>query len=112
MSSVTKFYVEEPSGEKWLHSFPLYVIKAEEKDIHKPLGDRSLKVLEPSIFAENWPSGFERCYWLECSGPVRTLTEDEYIELVHQLLPQRSLPGWYKSRSKEVFDNVLLSSQY
>ena len=87
-SGKTSFYVTRPADEYWNTGMGKVVIEAIEVD------DGELFVVGPSLFV--WPEVKKR-FFIECpdDGPVRYLTLEEYVELVHRLRPDITLPkGW------------------
>lgn len=91
---MTKCYVERRDGEYWYAGYrtkgcSAVVIEAEE--YLNAYGLRSLKVLNPAAFAKKWPTVCPHSF-IECSGPARKLNYNEYVLLVHSLLPNRKLP--------------------
>ena len=101
MNPMSKFYVPAPQDDRWNTQHPKTVIEALESDTIS-----RVKVIAPAFFARDYPiipSG----PLLECSGPARSLTRDEYIELVHSLIPDHPLPKGYKPKTTEVFQQTI-----
>lgn len=94
MNPLTKFYIQAPQDEYWNTGYPTTIIEAEEdeKNADKPSFSHSIKVIVPSFFAQSWSSVSKRSF-IECSGPARKLTYEEYVDLVHRLIPNHPLPN-------------------
>lgn len=89
-----KFYVTIPLDEQWNTGFPTIVIKG--ADVPETLVSPSylpkrIKILEPISFSHKWPTLMKR-FFIECPGPVRKLSHEDYVALIHKLMPQRPLP--------------------
>jgi hypothetical protein len=97
MNPLNKFYVPAPQDDRWSPGRPKTVIETVEIETGS-----SLKVIAPAFYAKDCPT-VRKGGLLECSGPARNLTNDEYIELVHSLIPDHPLPRGYKPKITELF---------
>lgn len=103
MIPLTKFYIGPPQDEYWNTGHPITIIEAQEVE---NIYFKELKVIAPSSFADSWPTVCKD-FFMECSGPARELTYEEYVELIHKLIPSRTLPKGYKPKSTEVFHSTI-----
>lgn len=113
----TSFYVQKPVDQYWNTGMANWVVEAAPIDnADSSLSSwqktdeyvRShLKVINPKTFS--WPI-IDKGFWVECAGPVRKLERNDYMQLVHSIMPQRPLPtDWvvegstivYKPKKKE-----------
>lgn len=97
----TNFYIEKPRDTYWNVGFGKpTIIQAQSNPNH--LGH--LQVLEPASFP--WKSVSQQLF-LKCSGPVRQLTFDEYVKLIHQLEPTRALPKGKEAIYRDLFTSAV-----
>jgi hypothetical protein len=102
------FYIEKPQDEYWNTMYPNTVIEGEDSN----LADKwsSIKVLSPESFSKKWPTVHKQ-YFFKCSGPVRELSDDEYVEFIHSLQPNLKLPKGCKIAQEKSTDKVTESLQ-
>lgn len=88
MSTITttrsSFFVPIPVDEHLNTGYPQQVIEAQPLRPNK-WGVVMLKVLAPDSFAKSWPT-VHKDEFTRCSGPVRTLNNNDYAKLVSPLI--------------------------
>ncbi len=127
MSASTRFYIHVPVDKHWNTYGFLYVIEAGPIDVSESgLDDWEktfvrkylkadefvrdyLKAIAPEDFSIGASRLLKKRSWKECTGPARTLSFREYVELYHSLDPELPLPeGWEKHRATELVTNIPL----
>jgi hypothetical protein len=109
MNPLNKFYIHVPQDQHWDTGYPKTVFQGVEEPMipQMPWYKIRVCVIAPTSFANKYPN-FYRFALLECAGPARKLTLEEYVELVHGLIPEHPLPRRYKLKASEVFQNTML----
>lgn len=90
----SKFFVQRPS-EKFLNNRDQTFAVIETLDTSAA----SAEILRPAkVVAEFYQ--LNKKYYVECEGPARSLTYEEYIKLIAKLSPEHPdlIPDWLKSR--------------
>ena len=83
------FWVEKPQDKYWNTSIRHVIIEAIEQK--SKFSDRTVfEILSPEEFKPF--SGYRTENWIECDGPSRELPYDEYVDLIHKLLPGIKAP--------------------
>lgn len=103
--SQNSFYVPQPLDRNWTTAFAKYVVEAatiemssdedlEEWQKTSDFAETHLKIIKPSDYDYKY---IVKSDWIKCPNKTMAhpLNFDEYVALVHELEPERSLPkGW------------------
>lgn len=102
--ATTRFFVPAPVNGYVNSGFLRYVIEVQPIDTigrsilgqsrQEKAANVHVQVVAPEEFKKRWSEIrlSVRPQWVECQGPARGLTRREYVNLIHQVIPNNELP--------------------